>query len=159
MNLVVSRLDGDRLAAIAPRAMIEVVEKGVDTRYWQPAEDPGPGGGIAFAGTLGWYPNRDAIEFFLSEAWPTLIATRPERQLVLIGRDPPAVARSAAAADSRVRVTGFVPDVRPYLRAASICVCPIRVGGGTRLKVLDALAMGKPLVATSIAPSVSKWER
>ena len=148
VNLVVSRLDADRLGTVAPGAVVEVVENGVDTDYWQPTDDPGHG--IVFVGTLGWHPNRDAVEFLLSEVWPVLSANNQDRRLFIVGRDPPAAAR-AAAGDPRVQVTGFVPDVRPYLRAASIFVCPIRIGGGTRLKVLDALAMGKPLVATALA--------
>jgi glycosyltransferase involved in cell wall biosynthesis len=90
------------------------------------------------------------VEFLLNEIWPAL-PTSIERRLSLVGRDPPASAHAAAARDSRIAVTGFVPDVRPYLHSASICVCPIRVGGGTRLKVLDGLAMARPLVATSVA--------
>lgn len=147
VNLVVSRLDGDQLDAIAPGAAVEVVENGVDTEYWKPSSHSGRG--IVFAGTLGWYPNRDAVEFLLSDIWPALLARGANRRLVVVGRDPPPAAR-AAAADRRVEVTGFVPDVRPYLRDASIYVCPMRVGGGTRLKILDALAMAKPLVSTAI---------
>jgi glycosyltransferase involved in cell wall biosynthesis len=105
---------------------------------------------LVFAGTLGWYPNRDAVEFLLGKIWPAL-SMNVERRLSLVGRDPPTSARAAAAKDSRIAVTGFVPDVRPYLHSASIYVCPIRVGGGTRLKVLDGLAMARPLVATAIA--------
>ena len=150
VNLVVSPLDGARLAALVPEAAVQVVENGVDTDEWQPSADPGPAGGIVFAGTLGWYPNRDAVEFLLGEIWPALVAAGLARRLVLVGRDAPPAARAAAAADSRVQVTGFVPDARPYLRAATVSVCPIRVGGGTRLKILDALAMAKPVVSTAI---------
>jgi glycosyltransferase involved in cell wall biosynthesis len=147
VNVVVSRLDAEQLQAISPHATIEVVENGVDTEYWTPGGSDGSG--LVFAGTLGWYPNRDAVEFLLSEIWPAL-SGRPRQRLVLIGRDPPPIARAASMADDRVRVTGFVPDVRPLLRDASIYVCPIRVGGGTRLKILDALAMAKPIVSTAI---------
>src|ERR671914_544119 len=69
--------------------------------------------------------------------------------MTVIGRDPPAVLR-AAGRDPRLRVLGFVDDVRPHLEAASIYVCPIRVGGGTRLKILDALAMSRPLISTDL---------
>lgn len=151
VNLLVSKLDADRFVAVAPGANIEVVENGVDTDYWQPREPARDSGRIVFAGTLGWYPNRNAVEFLLADVWPLLATTRSDRQLVLVGRDPPAVARAAAAKDARIEVTGYVPDVRPYLENASVCVCPIRVGGGTRLKVLDALAMAKPVVATAVA--------
>ena len=148
LNIVVSRADADRLAAIVPDAPIAVVDNGVDTAFLRRAADTPPTPGtIVFAGTLGWYPNRDAVEFLLREIWPTLRATDDRRRLLLVGRDAPAMGEH----DARVEVTGFVADVRPYLQRASIYVCPIRVGGGTRLKVLDALAMSLPLVATSAA--------
>jgi glycosyltransferase involved in cell wall biosynthesis len=151
VNTVVSRLDRERLETIAPGAAVEVVDNGVDVNYWAPdgaAEVPGS---LIFAGTLGWGPNREAVDFLLAEIWPLLSMRRADRRLTLVGRDAGAAAVAAAAADARVVVTGFVPDVRPYLRTASIYICPIRVGGGTRLKVLDALAMAKPLVATAVA--------
>jgi glycosyltransferase involved in cell wall biosynthesis len=151
INLVVSALDGDRLAAVAPGAAVEVVENGVDLEYWTPSVETPRERSLIFAGTLGWYPNRDAVEYLLSAIWPALLASNPDRRLTLVGRDAGPMAVAAAAADPRVAVTGFVPDVRPYMRAASVYVCPIRVGGGTRLKVLDALAMGRPLVATGIS--------
>ena len=146
MNLVVSSMDADRLRAVSPYARVSLVENGVDTAYFRSA--PEEGVGLAFAGTLGWYPNQDAAEFLVTEVWP-LLSDRRDRRLVIIGRDPSPVIR-AVAADPRVIVTGFVPDVRPYLRESSIYLCPIRVGGGTRLKVLDALAMAKPVISTEI---------
>ncbi len=149
VNLVVSALDAERLNVIAPSAAVEVVDNGVDTAYWRPTPDTGRETGIVFAGTLGWFPNRDAVEFLLRDVWPQL-SGGVDRRLSIVGRDPPPMARDAAAADSRIQVPGFVDDVRPYLRDASIYVCPMRVGGGTRLKILDALAMAKPLVSTAI---------
>jgi glycosyltransferase involved in cell wall biosynthesis len=150
VNITVSALDAAQLRRIAGRAAVAVVENGVDTEHWRPGE---PGAETprtsVFAGTLGWYPNRDAVEFLLGEVWPLLVRRNPDRRLLIVGRDPPRAARDAAH-DPRVQVTGFVPDVRPYLREATMCVYPVRVGGGTRLKVLDALAMAKPVVATAI---------
>jgi glycosyltransferase involved in cell wall biosynthesis len=151
VNTVVSHLDGERLQAVAPGAVVEVVDNGVDVDYWAPQPSAETPGSLIFAGTLGWGPNREAVEFLLAEVWPLLAARRADARLTLVGRDPGSTAIAAAAGDPRLVVTGFVPDVRPYLRSASIYVCPIRVGGGTRLKVLDALAMAKPLVATAMA--------
>jgi glycosyltransferase involved in cell wall biosynthesis len=90
------------------------------------------------------------VRYFLSEIWPALTADDPSRHVTFVGRDPPPELQ-AAARDPRIAVTGRVDDVRPYLDAASIYVCPIRDGGGTRLKVLDALAMARPVVATALA--------
>ncbi|HEX3867597.1 MAG TPA: glycosyltransferase [Gemmatimonadaceae bacterium] len=150
MNVVVSSLDGGRLESIAPGAGVEVVDNGVDTEYWRPTTTSAENNGIIFAGTLGWYPNRDAVEFLVSQIWPLLSSSNQGRRLFLVGRDPPEMARQAAETDPRIQVTGFVPDVRPYMRDAAIALCPIRVGGGTRLKILDALAMAKPLVSTAV---------
>ena len=150
-NLVVSDLDGDRLREIVPRARIETIPNGVDVAFFAPdaAESVRPRS-LVWAGGMDWFPNADAIEWFASSLWPALAADDPERTAVIIGRHPPARATSLAAADPRVEVLGFVDDVRPYVRRAATYICPIRVGGGTRLKVLDALALGRPLVATRI---------
>jgi glycosyltransferase involved in cell wall biosynthesis len=88
--------------------------------------------------------------FFLTEIWPRLIADDASRSVTILGRDPPPALLDAAR-DQRVRVPGFVDDVRPWMDEAAVYVCPIRDGGGTRLKVLDALAMAKPMVATGLA--------
>jgi glycosyltransferase involved in cell wall biosynthesis len=96
---------------------------------------------------MDWFPNQDAMQFFVAEIWPALLRDNPHRRMTVVGRAAPA-AVVAAARDPRLRVLGFVDDIRPHLEAASIYVCPIRLGGGTRLKILDALAMSRPLVST-----------
>jgi len=149
-NVVVSQLDRERLVAIAPAASIHVTPNGVDTSYFQPTVPTPSDRSLVFAGTLSWFPNRDAIDFLLRDIWPGLLANQPNRRLTLVGRDPPPSVLSSAT-DPRVIVTGFVSDVRPHIGSAAVYVCPLRVGGGTRLKILDALALGKPVVATAIA--------
>lgn len=150
-NLVVSDLDGERLREIAPGARVETIPNGVDVGYFAPDHaEPVRPASLVWAGGMDWFPNADAIEWFAQSLWPALAADRPERSAVIVGRHPPARALALAAADPRVRVLGFVDDVRPYVRQAATYICPIRVGGGTRLKVLDALAIGRPLVATRI---------
>lgn len=152
MNLVVSDLDADRLRGAVGHVPMSVVRNGVDMSFFSQSgprlEEPV---GLMFAGGLDWYPNREAVRFFVREVWPLLAAGNPDRIVTLIGRNPPADLLAAARNDPRIRVPGFVDDVRPYLRRATAYVCPIRDGGGTRLKVLDALAMGVPLVATRLA--------
>ena len=151
INLVVSELDAELLGQVVPGVAARVVANGVDTEYFSPRSASGHGeGGLVFAGGMDWYPNRDAARFFATELWPALLRDRPERRAVWIGREPPPELM-AAARDARLVAPGFVDDVRPWLDAASIYLCPIRDGGGTRLKVLDALAMAKPLVATALA--------
>lgn len=151
VNLTVSELDATRLVEVAPAARTSVIENGVDIEYFSPGRRTETDrGGLVFAGTLSWYPNHEAIRYFLSHIWPALSTDDPRRRVTFVGRDPPSDLL-AAARDGRIRVTGRVDDVRPYFEEASIYICPIRDGGGTRLKILDALAMAKPLVATELA--------
>lgn len=151
LNLTVSELDATRLREVVPGVTTHVVDNGVDVEYFRPGVSGRPErGGLVFAGLLNLFPNRDAVRYFLADIWPLLSADDPGRHLTIVGRNPPPELVKATR-DPRVRAPGWVEDVRPYMDEASIYVCPIRTGGGTRLKVLDALAMGKPLVATAFA--------
>lgn len=150
-NLVVSELDAERLRAVAGEIRCHVVANGVDTEYFTPARNiERDDRSIVFVGGMHWYPNRQAMRFFIREVWPKLSSDDPPFLLTVGGQDPPQEVVSAAE-DERVTATGFVDDVRPLIDRASIYVCPILDGGGTRLKVLDALAMEKALVATRLA--------
>ncbi len=150
-NLVVSELDAQRVERVSPTARTRVVANGVDTEYFEsnPAIAVRPKS-LVFAGGMNRYPNADAIEFFVSQIWPTLVADDPDRTAAIVGRNPPP-SLVRATSDSRLRAPGFVDDVRPWLDEAATYICPIRDGGGTRLKILDALAMRKPLVATGLS--------
>jgi polysaccharide biosynthesis protein PslH len=151
MNLVVSTLDGERLAEVAPGARQCVVENGVDTDYFlRPAGLTAVPGAIAFAGGMDWYPNRHAVDWLCGEIWPALVADGSDWALTVIGRSPSPQLLALAARDTRVSAPGFVDDVRPMLAAARIYVCPITDGGGTRLKILDALSLERALVSTSL---------
>lgn len=151
-NLMVSVEDGDRLRSVAGDVHTAVVPNGVDVEFFcddqRVTHKPYS---LVFAGGMDWFPNRDAIEWLCDEVWPQLVADEPRRTLTIIGRSPPAAASLLAAHDPRVRVLGFVDDVRSYISEASAYICPIRLGGGTRLKVLDALAMRRPLIATGLS--------
>lgn len=150
-NLVVSDLDGERLRELAPSARVATIPNGVDVSFFAPdGSEPVRPRSLVWAGGMDWFPNADAIEWFATTLWPALAADDPQRTATIIGRHPPARATALAVADSRVQVLGFVDDVRPHVRRAAAYICPIRVGGGTRLKVLDALAIGRPLIATRI---------
>jgi polysaccharide biosynthesis protein PslH len=148
-NVTMSALDRDLLARVAPDAAFSVVPNGVDIAYFTPAPRP-PGRRVIFAGRLDQYSNRDAILHFMETAWLRLRASHPDVHIDIIGSNPPPSLVELAGRDDHVHVHGFVPDVRPYFRDASVAICPIRDGGGTRIKVLDALAQGMPLVTTSI---------
>lgn len=150
VNLVVSDLDSDRVRRIVPGCATEIVPNGVDVDYFQAA--PGansPPRSLVFIGGMSWYPNRDAMLFFVREVWPRLVAAHPDWKAAIVGQNPPPDVLRAVG--ERFEAPGFVDDPRPYFDAAAIYLCPITAGGGTRLKILDALAMGKPLVATKFA--------
>jgi glycosyltransferase involved in cell wall biosynthesis len=152
INLVVSELDGERLRALAPGSRTAIVENGVDPEYFRRSDSEiGPSNRLVFSGTMGWYPNHDAMEYFLREIWPRLTTEDREFQLTIIGKQPRPELQRMVQADTRVELTGTVDDVRPWLHRAGIYVCPMRDGGGTRLKVLDALASGLPLVASTMS--------
>jgi len=151
-HFTVSALDLARLQEIDPRATGTVVANGVDTREYPVAYRREPTGtfDVLFIGGGTWYPNRDAMNWLVEEIWPPLSRRIPNARLVLVGRAPTEQAVQAAARDPRVIVTGYVDDVRPFAERASAFACPIRDGGGTRLKILHALSMGLPIVSTAI---------
>jgi polysaccharide biosynthesis protein PslH len=153
LNVTCSQLDSDRLMAIAPRTRTLEIPNGVDLDYFSPTPQPVPrkARSLVFAGRLNWYPNASAMRFFVQELWPLLKRRFPDISATIIGRAPDAVLRRAARRDAALEVTGFVPDVRPYLERSEVYICPIFDGGGTKLKVLDAMAMGCAIVAHPIA--------
>jgi sugar transferase (PEP-CTERM/EpsH1 system associated) len=149
LNVVVSPRDAEALAAIAPGTRTVLVPNGVDTEYFAPEDSPEEEA-LIYTGGLNMFANRDAVLHFLQEAWPRITSRRPRVRFFAVGQEPPPELQAIAAADPRVVVTGYVPDIRPFVRKAAVYVVPLRVGGGTRLKVLDAMALGKAMVSTSI---------
>ncbi|MFY9644383.1 MAG: glycosyltransferase family 4 protein, partial [Terriglobales bacterium] len=103
---------------------------------------------IVFTGSMDWEPNIDAMEYFCAQIWPRILAEFPDAVFQIVGRTP--LARVQRLASPSVQVTGTVPSVTDYLRDATVVVVPLRIGGGTRLKIYEAMAMGKALVSTSI---------
>jgi glycosyltransferase involved in cell wall biosynthesis len=103
---------------------------------------------VAFVATMGWAPNVDAAVWLGREIWPSVLARVPDAQLLLVGKDPAPAVR--ALAGESIHVTGTVPDVIPYLAQSRVVVAPLRAGGGTRLKIMEALDVGRPVVATSL---------
>jgi len=149
LNVMMSDVDADRLRLLAPGTTTVVVPNGTDTGYFQPNGAASLPGRVVFVGPTSSHPNRDAVDFLLQEIWPNIHAANPAASLRLIGRNPP-VDQARYNAAPQVIALGFVPDIRPALSEARCCVVPIRIGGGTRLKILDAWAMGKAVVSTSI---------
>lgn len=128
---------------------IHVVPNGMDGEYFAPRADVAvEEASIVFTGMMAYVPNHDGIGWFLDEVLPKIHAQRPEVKLYVVGKNPPDAIK--ARANDKVVVTGTVPDVRPYVWKSSVYVVPLRMGGGTRLKVAEALAMKKPMVTTRI---------
>lgn len=131
-----------------PRLRTVVVPNGVDTNYFHPEGSSTERMTIAFFGALNYYPNLHGLLFFLRDVMPQLKQRYPKLKLYIIGPSPPDEILAWASED--VVITGFVDDVRPYLQRARAIIVPLHIGGGTRLKVVEAMAMGKALVSTSI---------
>ncbi len=145
--LAVSDADARVLQSLAPPARIAVVPNGVDVDRYVPARAPAPGVDVVFTGTMDFRPNVDAVRWFVAAVWPLVRAQAPSARFVIAGRNPTPAVRALAAPG--VLVTGEVPDDLPVLQGASVFVVPMRFGGGSRLKLLQALSCGLPVVATT----------
>lgn len=149
LTLAVSEADRAVLAAHAPRARICAIPTGVDTAYFTPNGSEQQPGTLVFTGAMDWFPNEDGIVHFVEVVFPRIRDAMPDASLTVVGRDPgPRVQRLAAVPG--VRITGTVEDVRPHVAHAAVYVVPLRIGGGTRLKIFEALAMGKAIVSTTV---------
>jgi glycosyltransferase involved in cell wall biosynthesis len=148
--VVVSDRDRRALAELTPALSPVVIPNGVDADFYTPGDTPGDGRTVVFHGALDFAPNVTAARFLALEIWPRILREEPSARLVLIGRDPvPTV--QALAREPGVTVTGAVPDVRPWLREGGIYVCPMRTGTGIKNKLLEAMALELPSVATPLA--------
>jgi len=149
LTVAVSEADRDMLAADAPRARVCSIPTGVDTSFFVSNGARAAALSLVFTGSMDWYPNEDAALHFAETMLPQIRQEIPGVTLTIVGRKPSPRLR-AAMAEAKASVTGTVDDVRPYVAQASVCVVPLRVGGGTRLKIFEALAMGKALVSTTV---------
>ncbi|MBK9169048.1 MAG: glycosyltransferase [Bryobacterales bacterium] len=125
---------------------VSAVSTGVDLEYFTRPPAPAAVADIVFVGSMDWEPNRDGVRWFLSTVWPLIRARRPGTRVTIVGRMPPPDLRSGDG----VEVTGTVPDVRPYLWGSSLSIVPLRIGGGTRLKIYESIAARTPVVSTTI---------
>ncbi len=151
LHITCSDLDSQRLREIAPAANVVTIPNGVDLEYFRAVGAHDGRRSLIFVGSLNWYPNVSAVEFLLKEIWPPLRQAIPDLTLEIVGSAPPRSLVELAAALPGVTVHGFVDDVRPLMDAATLYVCPIRDGGGTKLKLLDAFAIEKCVIAHPVA--------
>lgn len=153
--LTVSENDRQFFSHFVDPSRLTVIPTGVDCDYFKPAaaaqdsrtEDPQT---LVYTGSMDWLPNEDAVFYFARQILPLVRQDFPEVSLCVVGRNPSPRLRSLAVQETNMQLTGRVPDIRPFLARGSVVVVPLRIGGGTRLKIFEAMAMGKAVVSTSI---------
>jgi len=147
--VAVSEADRDAIRAIAPEVTVSVIPNGVDLDEHTNYEGPVEPFDLVFTGKMDFRPNVDAMLWMGHQVWPLIQRQRPQTRLAIVGQRPHARLEPLRA-DAGITITGWVPDVRPYIAGATVYVAPLRVGGGTRLKLLQAMAMGIATVSTSL---------
>ncbi len=151
INLTCSELDSQRFEQISPQSNFVEIPNGVDTEFFKPADTKDRGQTLIFIGTLDWYPNTRAVRYIANEIWPKLKPLRPDLTIKIIGAGAPDDLLELDRQDKQFNMLGFVDDLKPYMDDAAIYVCPIDDGGGTKLKLLDAFASGKAVIAHKVA--------
>lgn len=152
--IAVSEQDAKVITGIVPNSQVDVVANGVDVDYFSrkaPCRQPAPlNQTLVFTGSLDWRPNVDGLLFFLDQVFPLVKKKYPQSRLIIVGRNPMPALQAKVVGMSDVALTGTVDDVRPYMEEAAVYIVPLRVGGGSRLKILEAFSMQMPVVSTTI---------
>lgn len=147
--VVCSQDDATVAAAQGPQLALDIIVNGADTDYFTPARQPDPDPTLLLVGTMHYYPNIDATLHFFQTMYPALHQAMPNLKVLIVGHLPPPEIQALGALPG-VTVTGSVPDVRPYLARSWLSTVPLRLGGGTRLKIVEAMASGLPVVSTTV---------
>lgn len=147
-HITCSELDSERLVDLHQNLSIRAIPNSVriDPGFLPANDQDAPSKRLLFVGGMDWYPNRDAVLHFCREIWPRIVAEQPDTEFHIVGKNPDSGIRGFAEADPRIRVHGFVEDIRRVYQRSDVFVCPIRDGGGTKLKMLDAMAHYLPVV-------------
>ena len=154
--VAVSRTDADVMRRLFDVTRVTEIPTGVDIDYFLPGKtgdsacQPVPTADLVFVGSMDWLPNVDGVLYFVREILPLIRRQRPATTLAIVGRTPPPKILQLAAEDAAIQVTGTVPDIRPYLWNSAVSIVPLRIGGGTRLKIYEAMAAQIPVVSTTI---------
>ncbi len=153
--VAVSSADRESMRRLFGAKCVSAVDTGVAMSYFSPQAAGGPKertifADLIFTGSMDWLPNTDAVQFFVAEILPHIRKERPKCRVIIAGRRPTSAIRGLSERDSGIEVTGTVPDVRPYLWGSTISIVPLRIGGGTRLKIFEAMAAKTAVVSTSI---------
>ncbi len=145
-----TRAERDTLDSYATGALTDWFANGVDAEFFSPGDAPHEPQTISFIGRMDYYPNQECMRRFCRDVWPLLRAQRPAMQLLIIGAEPSPEMQKLAELPG-VTVTGSVPDVRPFVRRSALMVAPLAIARGTQNKILEAMAMGVPVVTSSVA--------
>ena len=149
--VAVSARDGQALRDRFGLERVALIDTGVDLDYYTFEPPSGPGRTIVFSGAMDSRSNIDGIEFLMEQVWPHIAADRADIRMLVVGRNPPpALVARARRMDLPWEFTGFVDDIRPWVRRGDVSVIPLRVGSGTRLKAFEAMALGRPVVSTAL---------
>lgn len=147
--MICSQLDREILRAALPGAQSFIVPNVIDVESYRPREDDN-GRTLLFFGALDYFANQDAVDFFVSVILPLVRKENPDVEFVVAGRNPPQSFRNRYANDPGIRLTGTIENMQEAIAQATVCVVPLRIGSGTRLKILEAAAMRKPVVSTRL---------
>src|SRR5215216_7721581 len=148
--VAVSSIDAENMRSLFGVSAVSEIPTGVDIEHHAPPPNVTPFADLAFVGSMDWLANIDGVTWFVKEVLPLIRRQKPDCTFGVIGRSPPPAIQQLAAADPKVFVTGTVPDIRPYLWGSSISVVPLRIGGGTRLKIYESMAARVPVVSTRV---------
>jgi sugar transferase (PEP-CTERM/EpsH1 system associated) len=148
--LTVSEHDRRIFSELKDPSRITVIPTGVDVDYFRPLPDREEANTLVFTGSMDWMPNEDGITFFIKEIWPRIRELIPDVSFAIVGRCPSSRLLELAATQQGIHITGRVDDIRPHTHRSSVYIVPLRIGSGTRLKIFEAMAMGKAVVSTTI---------
>jgi glycosyltransferase involved in cell wall biosynthesis len=150
LTIAVSDVDAERFRRDLGVHPVSVVDNGVDTTWFHPTDEPREPRTLLFLGSLEWRPNLDGVAQLLDKVFPAVRREEPDARLLLVGRNPPPTLRIAVASIPGVELHANVADVRPFLARSTIMVVPLRIGGGSRLKILESLATATPVISTRV---------
>jgi sugar transferase (PEP-CTERM/EpsH1 system associated) len=148
--IAVSENDREAFTKFLDPQKLTVTPTGADTEFFQPREEKEMPNSLVFTGSMDWLPNEDGIFYFANEIFPLIQQQVPDVTLCIVGRKPSRRLQDLASRVPNIQLTGWVEDVRPYLAQRAVCIVPLRIGGGTRLKIFEAMSMAKAVVSTSI---------
>jgi len=148
--VAVSENDRQTFARFLNPQKLTVTQTGADTEFFQPRGEKEMPNSLVFTGSMDWLPNEDGIIYFANEIFPLILAKLQDATLCVVGRKPSRCLQNLASRLPNIQLTGWVEDVRPYVAQRAVYIVPLRIGGGTRLKIFEAMSMAKAVVSTSI---------